>query len=210
MTTFPNERIQRIIQETFPDFLEHWVNKYPTFEEAWNHCHSGVTMVGVLSQYAPDAPILHWLGLRAARRALGILNIDDQMLEFQKIIAIKELWLMRKVSDSVLERERDIVSLISVGADREATRTMGVDGSLKHPFGFDMFLARAMLLTCQSWPADAVLATNPAGSAFRTADHSCYTKEMQRQADDARELFPSSFFVPTVVRKSRYEREWVI
>jgi len=210
MTTFPNEKVQHIIQETFPNFLEHWVDKYPTFEEAWNLCRSGATMVGILLEYAPDSVDLHWVGLRSAKRALGILTQVNQKPEFQRSLDIKEIWLRGKLSDSVLEYNRNIVTPLVLEADEAAKVSMGDDGSLNPIFGLDMFIARSVLNSNHSDPFSAVLATTSAASAFCITNRQHFNDELLRQANDVREFFPATFFSPPVVRKSRYEREWVI
>jgi hypothetical protein len=93
MTTYPNERLQFTLREFFPNFVEIWINRYSTFDEAWNLCRSGATMVGILLEYAPTARDLHWVGLRATQRALGLLSPPHLNLEFQRMSAIKEIWL---------------------------------------------------------------------------------------------------------------------
>jgi hypothetical protein len=113
-------------------------------------------------------------------------------------------------SDSVLEEYRNRVLPISIAADESAKTTMGEDGSLNKLFGLDMYIARAALSTGSHLPYTSALATVPAASAFCITERHLYNEELLHQADDIRELFPPSFFAPPIVRKSRYDREWVI
>lgn len=210
MTTYPNTRLQGILHEVFPVFVENWVNKYPTFEEAWNLCRSGSTMVGILLQYAPESTGLHWIGLRAANRAFEILSSSNRKPVFQRMLETKDLWLRGSVSDSVLEHYRSRVIPLVASADESAKRTMGNDGTLNRLYGLDMYIARSVSDAGSSKPSTASLATTPASSAFCITNKHLLNEELLRQASDIREFFPASFFVPTIVRKSRYEREWVI
>ena len=210
MTTYPNERLQGILHENFPVFIESWVSKYSTFDEAWNLCRSGSTMVGILLQYAPESTGLHWIGLRAATRALGILSLINQKLEFQRLLVTKDQWLSGSVSDSVLEHYRSSVTPLVASADESAKMTMGNDGTLSKICGLDMYIARSVLAAGSSKTSTASLATSPASSAFCITNKKMFNEELLRQANDIREFFPSSFFDPHIVRKSRYEREWVI
>mgnify|MGYP001586178691 CR=1 FL=1 len=221
MTTYPNERVQEALKEN--DKFFQWVEKHPSFEAAWTECSAGNWMIGFLLKYTHQDRRLHWIGLRAARRALEILSASNRHPTLVRALQRKEGWLRLLESNerqALSQVQISLMSDISLEVFRiedQCSKSLSEEMSVNsHSTAAGVYtleheIAKAVYNAVNVMPYGAGMAAAPTLRAFRCSGGMiAVAAEALRESQDVREFFSFWEPDPPPVIRTRFEREWVI